>query len=126
MIGSLLYLTASIPDILFSVCLCAHFQSDPEESHLFAVKMIFKYPAYTPTFGLWSSQNSYFKLHAYSDAAFGGYKINRKSTSGSFQFLGNMLISLYSKKQNSVVLSTTEAEYIATGSCCAQVLWMMQ
>ena len=65
-------------------------------------------------------------MHAYSDADFGGCKIDRKSTFGTCQFLGNMLISWFFKKQHSVVLSTIEAQYIATDSCCAQVLWMKQ
>ncbi|GMI76671.1 hypothetical protein HRI_001336400 [Hibiscus trionum] len=126
MIRSLLYLTASRPDILFSVCLCARFQASPRESHLIAVKRIFRYLRDTPCLGLWYPRDSTFNLHAYSDADYGGCKIDRKSTSGTCQFLGSMLISWFSKKQNSVALSTTEAEYISLGSCCAQVLWMKQ
>ncbi|KAK8526380.1 hypothetical protein V6N12_020852 [Hibiscus sabdariffa] len=126
MIGSLLYLTASRPDIMFSVCLCARFQANPKESHLKAVKRIFRYLLDTPSLGLWYPRDSTFDLHAYSDVDYGGCKIDRKSTSGTCQFLGNMLISWFSKKQNSVALSTTEAEYISAGSCCAQVLWMKQ
>ncbi|KAK8697157.1 hypothetical protein V6N13_113309 [Hibiscus sabdariffa] len=126
MIGSLLYLTASRPDIMFSVCLCARFQANPKESHLKAVKRIFRYLQDTPSLGLWYPRDSTFVLHAFSDADYGGCKIDRKSTSGTCQFLRNMLISWFSKKQNSVALSTTEAEYISAGSCCAQVLWMKQ
>ncbi|KAK9035730.1 hypothetical protein V6N11_077761 [Hibiscus sabdariffa] len=126
MIGSLLYLTASRPDIMFSVCLCARFQANPKESHLKAIKRIFRYLQDTPSLGLWYARDSTFDLHAYSDADYGGCKVDRKSTSGTCQFLGNMLISWFSKKQNSVALSTTEAEYISAGSCCAQVLWMKQ
>ncbi|KAK8681104.1 hypothetical protein V6N13_053511 [Hibiscus sabdariffa] len=121
MIGSLLYLTASRPDIMFSVYLCARFQANPKESHLKAVKRIFRYLQDTPSLGLWYPRDSTFDLHAYSDADYGGCKIDRKSTSGTCQFLGNMLISWFSKKQNSVALSTTEAEYISAGSCCPQV-----
>ncbi|XP_073057005.1 secreted RxLR effector protein 161-like [Primulina eburnea] len=124
MIGSLLYATASRPDIMFSVCLCARFQSCPKESHLFALKRIFKYLSNTPNLGLWYSKNSFFDLKAYCDADFGGYKVDRKSTSGTCFFLGNCLVSWFSKKQNCVALSTTEAEYMAAGSCCAQILWM--
>ncbi|GMI84085.1 hypothetical protein HRI_002077800 [Hibiscus trionum] len=126
MIGSLLYLTASRPDIMFSVCLCARFQASPRESHLVAIKRIFRYLRDTPTLGLWYPKDSSFSLHAFSDADYGGCKIDRKSTSGTCQFLGSMLVSWFSKKQNSVALSTTEAEYISLGSCCAQVLWMKQ
>jgi hypothetical protein len=74
--------------------------------------------------GLWYPRESEFKLIGYSDADFAGCKIDRKSTSGSCQFLGDRLVSWYSKKQKSISTSTAEAEYIAAGSCCAQILWM--
>ena len=67
-----------------------------------------------------------FELICYSDADFGGCKIDRKSTSGMCHFLGHSLVSWHSKKQNSVALSTAEAKYIAAGLGCAQVLWMKQ
>jgi hypothetical protein len=108
MIGSLLYLCASRPDIMLSVCMCARFQSDPKESHLTAVKRILRYLAYTPKFGLWYPRGSTFDLIGYSDADWAGCKINRKSTSGTCQFLGRSLVSWASKKQNSVALSTAE------------------
>ncbi|KAI4365385.1 hypothetical protein MLD38_021374 [Melastoma candidum] len=126
MIGSLLYLTASRPDILFSVCLCARYQLAPKESHLTHVKRIFRYLSGTTNLGLWYSKRSLFDLIEYSDADFAGCKIDRKSTSGTCQLLGDMLISWHSKKQASVALSTAEAEYVAAASCCAQLLWMRQ
>ncbi|KAH9696622.1 hypothetical protein KPL71_023234 [Citrus sinensis] len=126
MIGSLLYLTASRPDIMFSVCLCARFQSCPKESHLLAVKRIFRYLSGTIDIGLWYPRGTHIDLTCFSDADFTGYKVDRKSTSGTCYILGHSLVSWFSKKQNSVALSTTEAEYIAAGSCCAQALWMKQ
>ena len=126
MIGSLLYLCASRPDIMLSVCMCARFQADPKEAHLTAVKRILRYLAYTPKFGLWYPRGSTFDLIGYLDADWAGCKINRKSTSRTCQFLGRSLVSWASKKQNSVALSTAEAEYIAAGHCCAQLLWMRQ
>ena len=126
MIGSLLYLTASRPDIMFSVCLCARFQSNPKESHLSAVKRIFRYLNGTTDLGLWYPRGVSINLVGYTDADFAGCKIDRKSTSGTCQFLGNALISWSSRKQHSVALSTAEAEYVAAGSCCAQVLWIRQ
>ena len=87
LIGSLLYLTASRPDILFSVCLCARFQSSPTETHLKAVKRIFKYIANTAKLGIWYSKNQDFNLLGYSDADYTGCKVTRKSTSGTCQFL---------------------------------------
>ncbi|GKV17211.1 hypothetical protein SLEP1_g27745 [Rubroshorea leprosula] len=126
MIGSLLYLTASRPNIMFSVCLCARFQSCPKESHFTALKIIFKYLIGTQNLGLWYPKGMNFDLIGFLDADFAGSKIDRKSTSGTCQILGGALVSWFSKKQNSIALSTTEAKYIAAGSCATQLLWMKQ
>jgi hypothetical protein len=126
MIGSLLYLCASRPNIMLSVCMCARFEADPKDVHLRAVKRIMLYLVYIPNFGLWYPKGSTFDLIGYSDVDWVGCKIDRKSTSGSCQFLGRSLVSWASKKQNSVALSTAEAEYIAVGHYCAQLLWMRQ
>ncbi|KAJ9545458.1 hypothetical protein OSB04_025165 [Centaurea solstitialis] len=124
MIGSLLYLTASRPDIMYSTCLCARYQAEPKESHLTAVKRIFRYLKGTPNLGLWYSKDSGFDLTAYSNSDFAGCKIDRKSTTGGCHLLGGKLVSWTSKKQNSVFTSTAEAEYVAAGICCAQVPWL--
>ena len=126
MIGSLLYLCASRPDIMLSVCMCARFQASPKECHFMAVKRIFRYLVHTPNLGLWYPKGSIFSLLGYSDSDYAGCKVDRKSTTGTCQFLGRSLVSWSSKKQNSVALSTAEAEYVAAGSCCAQLLWMRQ
>nr|AAS98452.2 putative polyprotein [Oryza sativa Japonica Group] len=126
MIGSLLYLTASRPDIMFSVCMCARFQAAPKECHLVAVKRILRYLKHSCTIGLWYPKGAKFKLVGYSDSDYAGCKVDRKSTSGSCQMLGRSLVSWSSKKQNSVDLSTAEAEYVSAGSYCAQLLWMKQ
>ncbi|WVZ75898.1 LOW QUALITY PROTEIN: hypothetical protein U9M48_023917 [Paspalum notatum var. saurae] len=124
MIGSLLYLTASRPDIMFSVCLCARFQAAPKESHLTAVKRILRSLKHTPSIGLWYPEGA--KTLGISDSNFAGYRVDRKSTSGGCHLLGRSLVSWSSKKQNCVALSTAEAEYIAAGACCAQILYMKQ
>jgi hypothetical protein len=124
MIGSLLYVTASRPDVMFSVCMCARFQASPRESHLKATKRILRYLKHTQDVGLWYPKGSNFELVGYSDSDYAGCKVDRKSTSGTCQLLGRSLVSWSSKKQNSVALSTAEAEYISAGSCCAQLLWM--
>jgi hypothetical protein len=126
MIGSLLYLCASRPDIMLSVCMCARFWADPKEVHLRAVKRIMRYLVCTPKFGLWYPKGSTFDLIGYSDADWAGCKIDRKSTSETCQFLGRSLVSWASKKQNFVALSTAKAEYIAVDQYCAQLLWMRQ
>ena len=76
--------------------------------------------------GLWYPRGTHIDLTCYSDADFAGYKVDRKSTSGTCHFLGHSLVSWLSKKQNLVALSTTEAESIAVGSCCAQAIWIKQ
>ncbi|KAK1387877.1 hypothetical protein POM88_016055 [Heracleum sosnowskyi] len=94
MVGSLLYLTASRPDIMFATCLCARFQADPKESHLVAIKRIFRYLKGTPNVGLWYPKNTGFELVGYSDSNYAGCRIDRKSTTGSCQFLGGRLNQL--------------------------------
>ena len=126
MIGSLLYLTATQPDIQFGVYLCARYQASPRTSHRQVVKRIFRYLKFTPEFGLWYSVDSSLVLVGFSDADFGGCRLDRKSTSGTCQFLGTSLVSWSSRKQASVALSSTEAEYVAAASCCSQILWMKQ
>ena len=98
MIGSLLYLTASRPDIMFCESLCARFQACPKESHLIALKPIFRYLFSTQNLGLWYTKKSSLELIGFSDADYAGSKTNRKSTSGTCQFLVHILISWSSKK----------------------------
>ncbi|GKA93629.1 putative ribonuclease H-like domain-containing protein [Tanacetum coccineum] len=124
MIGSLMYLTASRPDIMYAVCVCSRFQVTPKTSHLNAVKRIFKYLKGKPHLGLWYPRESPFDLEAFSDSDYGGSNLDRKSTTGGCQFLGQRLISWQCKKQTIVATSTTEAEYVAAANCCGQVLWV--
>ncbi|GJR31151.1 putative ribonuclease H-like domain-containing protein [Tanacetum coccineum] len=124
MIGSLMYLTASRPDIMYAVCVCSRFQVTPKTSHLNAVKRIFKYLKGKPNLGLWYPRESPLDLEAFSDSDYGGSNLDRKSTTGGCQFLGQRLISWQCKKQTIVATSTTEAEYVAAANCCGQVLWV--
>ncbi|GJU72224.1 ribonuclease H-like domain-containing protein [Tanacetum coccineum] len=96
MIGSLMYLTSSRPDIMFATCMCARYQANPNEHHVSAVKRIFRYLKGTINLGLWYPKDSGFDLTAYSDADHAGCHLDRK----------------------------TESEYVAVSGCCAQVLWM--
>jgi hypothetical protein len=98
MIGSLLYLCASRPNIMLSVCMCARFQANPKECHLVAVNRILRYLVHTSNLGLWYPKGSKFNLLGYSDFDNAGCKGDRKSTSGTCQFLGQFLVSWSSKK----------------------------
>ncbi|GKD69893.1 hypothetical protein Tco_1323983 [Tanacetum coccineum] len=124
MIGSLMYLTASRPDLNYDVCLCAQYQAKPTEKNLQAVKRIFRYLNGTINIGLCYSKDTDMSLTAYEDADHVGCQDTRRSTSGSAQFLGDKLVSWSSKKQKSTTILSTEAEYIALSGCCSQILWM--
>ncbi|GJU82992.1 putative ribonuclease H-like domain-containing protein [Tanacetum coccineum] len=124
MIGTLMYLTASRPDLTFAVCMCARYQAKPTEKHLHVVKRIFKYLRGSVNRGLWYPKDSSIALTAYADADHAGCQDTRRSTSGCMQLLGDRLVSWSSKRQKSVAISSMEAEYIALSGCCAQVLWM--
>ncbi|GJX98555.1 putative ribonuclease H-like domain-containing protein [Tanacetum coccineum] len=124
MIGSMMYLTSSRPDIMFSVCACSRFQVQPKVSHLNAVKRIFGYLKGRPKLGLWYPKDSPFILEVFSDSDYAGASLDRKSTTGGCQFLGSRLISWQCKKQNVVANSNTEAKYIVASHCCGQVLWI--
>ncbi|GJW19081.1 hypothetical protein Tco_0026517 [Tanacetum coccineum] len=112
MIGSLMYLTSSRPDIMFGVRACARFQVTPKVSHLHAVKRVFRYLKGQPKLGLWYPKDSPFDLEAYTDSDYAGASLDKKSTTGGCQFLGSRLISWQCKKQTVVANPTTEAEYI--------------
>ncbi|GKD34512.1 ribonuclease H-like domain-containing protein, partial [Tanacetum coccineum] len=112
MIGSLMYLTSSRPDIMFLVCACSRFQVQPKVSHLNAGKRIFRYLKGRPKLGLWYPKDSPFILEDFSDSDYAGASLDRKSTTRGCQFLSSRLISWQCKKQNVVANSTTEAEYI--------------
>nr|GFB48801.1 copia protein [Tanacetum cinerariifolium] len=134
MIGVLMYLMSSRPDIVHATCLCARYQAKPTEKHLKEakptekhlkeVKRIFHYLRGTINMGLWYTKDSGFELTGFSDADYAGCKDSFKSTSGGAQFLGEKLVSWSSKKQDCTALSTAEAEYVSLSACCAQILWM--
>ncbi|GJW36773.1 hypothetical protein Tco_0059693 [Tanacetum coccineum] len=101
MIGSLLYLTASRPDIMFSVCLCARFQEAPKTSHLEAVKCIFRYIKGITHLGLWYPKGTRIETVVYADSDHAGDYVDRKSTSSI-------------------------SEYVSAEKACQQALWMKQ
>ena len=91
-----------------------------------ALKRIIKYVKTTTEFGVWYSKDTSDVLAGYSDANWAGNADDRKSTSRDCFYVGNNLVSWMSKKQNSILLSTTEAKYIVAGSYCTQLLWMQK
>nr|GFC46088.1 retrovirus-related Pol polyprotein from transposon TNT 1-94 [Tanacetum cinerariifolium] len=99
MVGSLMYLSASRPDIVITVCMCARYQAKPTDRHLQAIKRIFRYLKGTIHMGLWYPKDTGFALTAFKDADYAGCQDTRRSTSGSAQFLEGRLVSWSSKKQ---------------------------
>ncbi|GJY44610.1 hypothetical protein Tco_0432823 [Tanacetum coccineum] len=124
MVGTLMYLTASRPDLTFVVCMCARYQAKPTKKHLHAVKRIFKYLRGTVIMRLWYPKDSSIALTTYADVDHAGFQDTRRSTSRSMQLLGNRLVSWSSKRQKSAMIFSMEAEFIALSGCCDQVLWM--
>jgi hypothetical protein len=122
MIGNLLYVTTSIPDVMQVVRQVARFQATPKESHVLAVKRIFKYLKCTKEFGLWHPKEKDLSLISYIDADWEGYIDDRRSTSGATFYLCECLVSWLTKKQSSISMSTTKVEYLATTTCCTKVL----
>nr|GEY95110.1 retrovirus-related Pol polyprotein from transposon TNT 1-94 [Tanacetum cinerariifolium] len=113
MISCLLYLTASRPDIMFSVCLCARFQEVPKTSHLEVVKHIFRYIKGTTYLGLWYPKGTGIETIVYDDSDHAGDYVYRNNTSGICTFVGCCLTSWFSKKQTALAISTTKAEYVS-------------
>ncbi|GJX50009.1 hypothetical protein Tco_0276854, partial [Tanacetum coccineum] len=124
MVGFLMYLTSSRPDLVYVVCMCAQYQAWPTKNHLHAVKRIFRYLRGTVNQGLWYSKDFAIALTAFANADHAGCQDTRRSASGSMQLLGDRLVSWSLKRQKSAAISSTKAEYIALSGCCAQVLWM--
>ncbi|GKC13405.1 hypothetical protein Tco_1010187 [Tanacetum coccineum] len=122
MIGSLMYLTASRPDIMYAVCTCSRFQVTPKTLHLHTMKRIFRYLKGKPKLGLWYPRVSSFNLEAYYDSDYAGANLDRKSTTRGCQFLSKRLISWQCKKQTIMATSTTEAEYVAAANYCGHIL----
>nr|GEV39007.1 hypothetical protein [Tanacetum cinerariifolium] len=113
MIGALMDLTSSRPDIVHATCLCARYQAKPTEKHLKEVKRIFRYLWGTVNTGLWYTKDSSFELTGFSDVDYAGCKDTFKSTSCGAQFLREMLVSWSSKKHDCTTLSTAKAEYVS-------------
>ena len=124
MVGSLLYLTASRPDIMFATCLCARFQANPKESHLIAIKRIFRYLKGTQNLGLWYPKDTCFNLVGYSDADYAGCRVDRRVLLEAVNFLVKDWCHGIARNNNQFQLPQLRLNIFAAGSCCAQVLWI--
>nr|GEU54067.1 copia protein [Tanacetum cinerariifolium] len=124
MVGSLMYLTTSRPDLVYVVCMCVRYQASPTKKHLEVLKQVFRYLRGTINWGLWYLKDTTMALTTHADADHVGCQDTRRSTSRSAQFLEDKIVRWSSKKQKSTAVSTTETEYIAMSGCCAQILWM--
>ncbi|GJX83863.1 hypothetical protein Tco_0390286 [Tanacetum coccineum] len=113
MIGALMYLTPSRPDIVHATCLCSQYQAKPTEKHRKDVKRIFRYIRGTVNMGLWYMKDSGFELTRFSDADYARCRDTLKSTFDETQFLGEKLVGWSSKKQDCTTLSSAEAEYLS-------------
>ncbi|GKE56168.1 retrovirus-related pol polyprotein from transposon TNT 1-94, partial [Tanacetum coccineum] len=101
MVGTLMYLTSSRPDLVYAVCMCARYQAHPTKNHLHVLKRIFQYLRGTVNRGLLYSKDSAIVLTDFTNADYAGYQDTRQSTFGSMQFLGDRLVSWSSKRQKS-------------------------
>ena len=126
MIGSLFYLTSSRLDISYSVGMCARYLANPKKFHMIALRRVIKYVKTTSDFGVWYNKDIDDVLAGYFVVDWAGNADDKKNTLEGCFYVGNNLVSWMSKRQNSISLSTAEAEYIATGSCCTQLLWMQK
>jgi hypothetical protein len=126
MIGSLLYVPTYRLDVMQELGQVERFQATPNESHVIAVKRIFRYLKGTREFGFWYPKGKDLSLISYIDSDWVGCIDDRRSTDGTTFYLGECLASWLSKKKSLISLSTTETEYIGATTCCTQVLWMKQ
>ncbi|KAL3729902.1 hypothetical protein ACJRO7_026971 [Eucalyptus globulus] len=124
LIGCLMYLTATRPDILFAVSVLSRFMSDPSQLHLIAAKRILRYLKGTMFFGVKFRRSQEFNLQGYSDCDWAGSMDDMKSTSGYCFSLGSACFTWCSKKQEIVAQSTAEAEFIAATAAANQALWL--
>nr|GEW94454.1 copia protein [Tanacetum cinerariifolium] len=121
-----IFFNQSKPDIMFSVCLYAHFQENPKTTHLEAVKRIFRYIRGTSQLRLWYPKGTRIETIVYVDSDHAGNYVDRKSTSSVCTFMRCCLTSWFAKKQTTLAISTTEAEYVSIGKASQQALWMKQ
>ncbi|XP_028098760.1 uncharacterized protein LOC114298399 [Camellia sinensis] len=123
-VGSLMYLTTTRPDIMHAVSLISRYMENPTQLHLLAAKRIFRYLVGTINFGILYRKEGNFGLLGFTDSDYAGDPDDRRSTSGYVFMMGSCVVSWSSKKQQIVTLSITEAEFVAAASCACQAIWL--
>ncbi|XP_050133146.1 secreted RxLR effector protein 161-like [Malus sylvestris] len=123
-VGSLMYLTATWPDIMYAMCLISRYMERPTELHLRATKRVFRYLKGTTDFGIFYKKKGRSVLTGFTDSDYAGDLDDRRSTSGHVFMMGSGTISWASKKQQVVTLSTTEAEFIVAATSACQAIWL--
>lgn len=124
LIGSLLYVCSSRPDIMYAVCVLSRYMQAPTQTHLKGAKRVLRYLKGTSDYGVWYEAKDELKLVGYSDSDWAGCIDDMRSTSGYLFSLGSGPFSWNSKKQSTTAQSTAEAEYIACSSCANQCIWL--
>jgi len=124
LVGKLIYLSHTRPDIAYAVSVVSQFMHCPSEDHMDAVLRILRYLKLSPRKGLMFSKNNHLRVEGYTDADWAGNITDRKSTAGSFTFVGGNLVTWRSKKQNVVALSSAEAEFRGMAKGLCELLWL--
>ena len=124
LVGSLIYLTNTRPDLVYAVSVVSRFMSEPSKLHFAAAKRILRYVQGTKSYGVVFQAEKDNKLVGYSDSDWAGSIDDRKSTSGNVFFLGTKPISWSSKKQSTVAMSSAEAEYISASGAACEAVWL--
>ncbi|XP_074327097.1 secreted RxLR effector protein 161-like [Apium graveolens] len=124
LVGCLMYLTVTRPDLMFVVCLVSRFMADPREEHMLIIKRVLRYLKGTLDFGIFYGKSLNTNLLGYTDSDYARDMDDRKSTSGYVFLLNGAAICWSSRKQDIVTLSSTEAEYVAATSAACHCIWL--
>lgn len=126
LVGKLIYLSHTRPDIAYAVSVVSQFMHSPQEQHMDAVIRILRYLKSTPGRGIVFRNNGHLDIQAYTDADWAGNLVDRKSTSGYFTLVGGNLVTWRSKKQKVVALSSAEAEFRGIAKGITEILWIQK